>query len=186
MDRKIDVEMTSRLILWSIFYQMRFFLIIPSVMILVLIWSLVTQARLGVPFGWDFLITPLIFIGLFFWAPVSAYRRTMSQIKKMKTPVMHYHFTDESLNIDTDLSSGRNKWEVFKGLRKHGKIWSIVTQSGLSFTLPVEQLDGELRDFLASKLISLTKSFWKRTATSIFIWLLLSVIVFYFMLHRHP
>lgn len=185
MDRKIDVEMTSRLVAWTAFYQTRIFSFIPAIMIFALAWGIFMQARAGLSFQWNVLITPTIFIGFLIWVPVNSYRKSMARIKKMKTPFIHYHFTDENLNIDTDLSSGQNKWEIFKGLRKNKKVWRIVTQSGLSFVLPVEQLDEELKAFLSSKLIDLSKANFKKYLIVFGFWILFFVALMCYLKYFH-
>ena len=184
MDRSIDVEMTSRLVWRGLFYQLRAVIFVMTLMLLATSWRIIMFVQHGLPsdihVSWETFLTPgllLLFVG---WAIFFSYRNTMSQIKKMKIPAIHYRFTDDYLYISSDLASGQNTWAVFKGLQKHSKIWRIVTQSGLSFILPVELLDEELKAFLTTKLHRPTKPIWKRPSTVIAALLILMILVMFF------
>jgi len=181
MDREINVEMTPRVVRWALFYRLRIVFFIMAIMLLALAWSSIIQARYGISWEWDGYIVPILFILFFAWTIFSSYRNTMSQIRKMKTPVIHYRFTDEFLYVNSDLASGQNSWAVFKGLRRNAKIWKIVTMAGVALILPVEQLDDELKAFLTAKLPSLTKPIWKRPFTIIATVLLLLIFLMYFL-----
>jgi len=81
----------------------------------------------------------------------SSYSKSLAQIQKMKIPEIKYRFTDDSVDIDSDLASTRHSWDAFKSLKKHPRLWRLVTKANTSFALPVELLDRPLKEFLTSK-----------------------------------
>lgn len=185
MNREVKVAMTSRLVLWAVFYQLRPLLVILILVMLALSGESILQIERGAPLSWQFFITPAFLIFFFAWLIFLSYRNTMAQIRKLKTPVIQFRFTDEFLYVKTDLSSGENAWALFKGLQKHAKVWRIVLQSGTALILPAEGLDDELKAFLSGKLPSLKRAFWKGRMTLVAIWLVIFVLAMYFLKHFH-
>ena len=185
MNREIKVAMTPRLILWAVFYQLRPLLVILTLVLMALSWESAFQIHKGAAWTWQLFITPVFLIFFFAWLAFLSYRNTMVQIRKLKTPVIQFRFTDDFLYVKTDLSSGENSWAVFKGLQKHAKVWRIVLQSGTALILPAEGLDDELKAFLSGKLPSLKRAFWKGRMTLVAIWLVIFVLAMYFLKHFH-
>jgi hypothetical protein len=127
-----------------------------------------------------FLLVPVFFGAIFY----SAYSKNMAMIRKMKTPDVKYRITDDWLYIDSDLSSGKNSWAVYKGLRKNAKIWRAITQAGASQILPVEQLDEELKAFLSEKLLKPPRTLYGYLRILVFC-LFVFVVLMYLFVHGH-
>jgi hypothetical protein len=141
--------------------------------------------RVGVRWIWGAYATPGIFILFIGWIVYYSYRHSLAQVRKMKTPVIHYRVTDEFLYVQSDLASGQNSWAIFKGLQKHAKLWRIITQQGASMILPVENLDDALKSFLSAKLSSVDKPFGSRFFVILGFWFLVFIVIMYFFKSKH-
>jgi hypothetical protein len=156
MDREVTVNLTPQLLRLTIFYQARAIL---WFLLLAFLWVV---ANLGIFLSYGGVLTGaayfsvltvaiiLAFIALKFYG---SYAKGLSQIQKMKNPEMKYRFTDDWLYVDSELGSSKNSWPTVKGLRKNPKLWRLISQSNTSFSIPVEQLDGELKAFLTAKFL---------------------------------
>ncbi len=155
MDRDINVTLTPRLIRWEVYYQLKPILLVWGVVLFLLGWNglstLAHRSHADLPIY--ITLGPFLLFGVFIgFIVVSAYQKNMAMIRKMKSPTVKYNLTDLWLYQESELSTGKTAWTAFKHLKKDGKIWRIVAQSGTSLVLPVEALDGELKEFLSSKL----------------------------------
>jgi membrane protein implicated in regulation of membrane protease activity len=183
MDLKMTVTLTPRVLRWAIFYQLRHLIILIGSITLALIGAVAFMARRGADLPTTAYALPIFLLFLLFFAFYSSYSRSMAVVRKMKSPRMKYRITDKYFYVETDLSSGKNSWSVFKGLQKNGRLWLVVIHSGAAFLIPTEFLDEKLKAFLSSKLPSTPVSYLIHT----FKWLafyLLAVIVIVFFVKR--
>lgn len=183
MDREITVNLTPRLIRWTLFYQLRPLIAIFIIVTLGLSFDSFTafsQKGILSMDAWIHFLPVLLIPAFFVFAFYSAYSKNLAQVRKMKTPTVKYRITDESFYVESDLTQGKTAWVAYKELRKNAKLWQVVVQGGSAHILPVELLDEELKSFLSAKLPKPSRT-WKRSSFTIFaIWLLLLVVVYFF------
>ncbi len=189
MDREITVTLTPRLVKWTLYYQFRPLIFIVIFVFLALISNIyIFISRGGVP-DWKTYLSylPAVAIPLFLcFLLYSAYSKSLTQIKKLKSPVMKYRMTDEGLVIQSELGSVKNPWAIFKGLRKNGKLWRIISPTGATISIPVDFLDEKAKAFLSSKLSSITVPFWNRFPVILgFLLLVLIILMYFFKPHPH-
>jgi hypothetical protein len=183
MDRELTVNLTPRIIRWTIFYQLRPLLLIFGIMGLVVIWNFYMVFSHGSPMASELLtqFLPYLLFPVFFGVIIySSYRKNLALIAKMKTANIKYRITDDWLYVESDLGTGQNSWLLYKGLWKNAKVWRVVLNSGGAHVFPVEQLDEELKIFLSAKLPNKGRGanwFFRVLAG----WLLVLIIILYFL-----
>ncbi len=187
MDREITVSLTPRLLRWTLFYQFRQIIFIFGIIFFILIiyiFNFISRGGVLIPETCisysPILIGPLLIGFLLF----SSYSKNLAQIQKMKSPSIKYRMTDEWLYVQSELGSGQNAWAAYKEIRKNAKLWRVVAQSGVSYIIPVELLDEELKTFLSAKLPKSPRDSNRLFKTLAF-WLLASVVVMYFLRQSH-
>lgn len=187
MDKEITVTLTPKLIRLTLFYQFRQNIIFIGFIILVLASTQFLAISHGSfqPMAVLLNFLPFLFI-LFFLGVIfySAYSKNIAMIRKMKSPDVKFRITDDWLYVDSDLTSGKNSWAVYKGLQKNKKIWRVITQTGASHVFPVEQMDEELKAFLSKKLPKPPRTLYGYFKILIF-GLLVFVVLMYFLVHGH-
>jgi hypothetical protein len=154
MDREITVAMTPQLLMLTIFYQSRVILLICAFSFFWVFINLgLFVAHGGVLTAAAFIsdLPPAIIFLVVCFILYSSYSKSLAQIQKMKNPEIKYRFTDDSVYIESDLASAPHAWDAFKGLKKHPRLWRLITKANTSFALPVELLDRDLKTFLSSK-----------------------------------
>ncbi len=187
LDREITVTLTPKIIRLTIYYQFLKYIYFIGFAFLALTCAeffIVSQGHfqtMDVLLNFlPFLVVP-VFFGFVFY---SAYSKNMAMIRKMKTPDIKFRITDDWLYIDSDLTSGKNSWAIYKGLQKNKKIWRVITQTGASHVFPVEQLDEEMKSFLSKKLPKPPRTLYGYFKILIF-WLFVFVVLMYFLVHGH-
>jgi hypothetical protein len=183
MDREITVNLTPKLMRWTLYYQFRPLIFIIVFVFLALISNVYLFVSRGGVFTWKTCLAymPALFIFLFICSLLySAYSKSLAQIKKLKSPVMKYRMMDDGLVVQSELGSGKNLWAAFKGLRKNGKLWRVIAPTGATISIPVEYLDDKAKDFLSSKLSSTTARPRSRFPLILGFLLLLFIILMYF------
>lgn len=79
-------------------------------------------------------------------------RRGMGQLRRMAKPVMTIRFTDDQIEPKSDLGSAQIPWSAVYGLRKYSNLWLVMLTKANYMTLPIDNLDQDLRDFISSKI----------------------------------
>ena len=181
MDRKIKVELTPDLIRWLLFYQFLPLLALSALLTLFCVGQCGLMLSAGR--GWDprwavGFLWPGFFVVFVLGLAVWSYFKTLAQIRKMKSSTVRYRVTDRWLYASTPLASGRNDWAVFKGLRRHSRMWRVLTPQNASFIFPAECLDEKLRKFLSDKLPA-RKRGWRLLRW--LGWAVLGIVVYYFL-----
>ena len=126
-------------------------------------------------------LSPVLMLLFLLFVLYSAYSRSTAMVRKMKSPHMKYRITDKWFYVESELSSGKNSWSVFKGLQKNARLWLIVIHSGAAFVIPAEFLDEKLKTFLSSKLPTKPVNYLTKTFKIVALWLLAVIVVLYWI-----
>ena len=189
MDREISVTLTPKLVRWTLYYQFRPLIFIFIFVFLALISNVYIFISQGGVFTWKTCLAymPAIVIPLFLCSLLySAYSKSLAQIKKLRSPVMKYRMTDDFMQVQSEVGSAKNPWSVFKGLRKNGKLWRVISPTGATISIPTDFLDEKAKDFLSSKLSSKTARVWSRFPLILgFLILLFIILMYFFKLSPH-
>jgi|GEM_PF-3556171 len=187
MDREISVNLTPLLVRWTIYYQLRPLFLFLSAMFLLIawnIWMVLSHGGVWSTEAW-LSILPYFLIPVFLTVLLyRGYTKNLALIRKMKTPVMKYRFTDEWLYVESDLTTGKNAWSLYRGLLKHKKIWRLLTHPGAAHVFPTELLDSELKAFLTSK-VPKAERFGRRFLRLLTIWLVAFAVILYLLRNWH-
>jgi len=79
-------------------------------------------------------------------------KRAQSQYDEMKDKVVHFTFTDESVETNSDLVMGRVPWTQFVKIWKYREFWLLFYTQNRFVTLPIEQVDAPVRELIDRKL----------------------------------
>lgn len=151
MDREITVALTPRVVGKSAYYQCRNLFVLSGLLLLLNLYTAYLEYSHTGRIYWRSHWLLFVFVVYAIVLAVAIYLKTMGRIRETKTQIVRYRIKDDGFYIQTDIASGRNSWDSFKGGRKYRDIWHLVPQSGNVFILPVEQLDEELKTFILNK-----------------------------------
>jgi hypothetical protein len=79
------------------------------------------------------------------------HRRSMTALRKMKTPQAKWRFDEDGIGVETDLSTGSIKWRAIEKLWCFPEVWLLFTGKGVYSTLPASSLSHELKTFIINK-----------------------------------
>ena len=84
-------------------------------------------------------------------------KAAMTPYRKLPDRGLTYRFTDDSLEIGTINSYSICRWENVRRLRRDRHGWTFYFGTSQFLVVPVEALDGELRDFIEYRLADLRR-----------------------------
>src|ERR1700690_2531153 len=77
----------------------------------------------------------------------------LSQFRKTGN-LVNYELSDEFFKAKSNLGSTELKWEAFKAIWAFPKVWLLMFDKAGYLTLPTDQIDNEIKEFLKRKIIS--------------------------------
>ena len=181
MDREITVTLSPRVLRWAVFYQLRSLIILFGSIALALIGAAAFMGQHEADPPNTVYVLPVFMLFFLLFVFYLTYSRSMAIVRKLGNPDRKYRITDEYLYVESDLSSGKSSWTIFKGLKKNAKLWRVVIPSGAVFVIPAECLDEELKAFLSAKLPSKPFEYLNSTFMSLVFYLILVFLLMYWL-----
>ena len=78
-------------------------------------------------------------------------RRSMEKFKRMAEPVGKFRFTEERIGIESDIGFTELSWKMIDQLWTSPEVWLILIAKQGYVTLPIEDLDEDLKRFMVRK-----------------------------------
>jgi len=78
---------------------------------------------------------------------------SLSQFRKYGNTVS-YELSEEFFKAKSEMGATELKWENFKGIWIFPKVWLLMFDKAGYLTLPVDQVSGEVKEFVKQKVIS--------------------------------
>jgi hypothetical protein len=79
-------------------------------------------------------------------------RRSLSRLRRMKSPTGRIVVTDETLTVSSELGSSTLPWSGFTGTSEHAGFWVLNTAAGAGLTLPTGDVSADALEFIRRKL----------------------------------